>query len=465
MPETTLFRDVEVDAVVTDVLVADGLIAQVAPRLDPPPAAEVIDGNGGALLPGLHDHHLHLASLAAAMDSIDVGPPAVVDPQRFADTLRRAHQQLPAGAWIRATGYHESVAGPLDRHRLDRIVADRPVRVQDRSGKRWTLNSAALERVDAAAATEPGVRRDTGGTPTGIVERADDWLRRATAATAPDLAAVGARLAACGITGVTDCTPSPDADGPAMLSEAVTRGELPQHVVVTGGGTLVGSDFPARVTVGPVKLVLDEDALPDLDAFAESIRLAHSARRSVAVHVVTATSLAFALAAWDLAGTRSGDRIEHGSVITPAAVERIAELRLAVVTQPAFIAERGDRYLVDVDEADVAHLYRCASLIAAGVTVAAGSDAPYTDPDPWAAITAAVQRRTRSGVVVGPEERLPLDAALGLYLRDPLDLTRRRRVEPGAPADLCLLDRPLHRSRSVPTADDVVATYRAGVRI
>lgn len=465
MSETILFRDVEVDGVVTDVLVSDGLVAQVAPRLDAPPAAQVIDGDGGALLPGLHDHHIHLASLAAAMDSLHVGPPAVVDPQRFADTLHRAHLRLPPTAWIRAIGYHESVAGPLDRHRLDAIVADRPVRVQDRSGKRWTLNSAALERVGASAASEPGVQRNAQGIPTGVVERADDWLRRATGATAPDLAAVGARLAAFGITGVTDCTPSPDAEGPALLAGAVISGALPQHVVVTGGSALSGSDFPAAVTVGPVKLVLDDDALPDLDEFAESIRLAHSVRRSIAVHVVTATSLAFALAAWDLTGTRPGDRIEHGSVITPAAATRVAELRLAVVTQPAFIAERGDRYLAEVDEADLPHLYRCASLIDAGVVVAAGSDAPYTDPDPWAAIGAAVERRSRSGVVVGPGERLPLNDALGLYLRDPLDLTRRRRVEPGAPADLCLLGRPLHGPTFIPACDDVVGTYRSGVRI
>ena len=40
------------------------------------------------------------------------------------------------GEWLRGTGYHESVAGELDRHALDRWVPARPVRVQHRDVSR-----------------------------------------------------------------------------------------------------------------------------------------------------------------------------------------------------------------------------------------------------------------------------------------------------------------------------------------
>ncbi len=51
-----------------------------------------------------------------------------------------------------------------------------------------------------------------------------------------------------------------------------------------------------------------------------------------------------------------------------------------MVTQPGFIAVRGDDYYRDVDPDDLAHLYPFASLVAAGIRVHASSDAPF---GPW----------------------------------------------------------------------------------
>jgi hypothetical protein len=158
----------------------------------------------------------------------------------------------------------------------------------------------------------------------------------------------------------------------------------------------------------------------------------------VAAHCVTAAELAVMLAAFDVAGARAGDRIEHGGVIAPAAIGELKRLGLTVVTQPAFILERGDRYLAEVDPAEQNDLYRCASLLAAGVPVAGSSDAPYGSLDPWTALRAAVDRRTRSGAPIGPGERVSASAALGLYLgsfEDPGGPPRR--ITPGEAADLC----------------------------
>jgi predicted amidohydrolase YtcJ len=158
-----------------------------------------------------------------------------------------------------------------------------------------------------------------------------------------------------------------------------------------------------------------------------------------------------------------GSRLEHGSVLPPDLHADLRTLGVTVVTQPHFVAERGDDYLRDVDEADRPHLYRCASLLASGVPVAAGTDAPYGDLDPWRVVAAAVTRRTESGVVLGPDERvLPvraLDLLLG-ELRDPGGPPRQVTV--GAPADLCLLDAPLADVLHEPSADRVVATVIAG---
>ena len=65
--------------------------------------------------------------------------------------------------WIRAVGYHDPVAGPLDRAALDAMVPTVPLRIQHRSGVLWILNSAGLVRVGLA------------GHPDGRLRSADSW--------------------------------------------------------------------------------------------------------------------------------------------------------------------------------------------------------------------------------------------------------------------------------------------------
>ena len=94
--------------------------------------------------------------------------------------------------------------------------------------------------------------------------------------------------------------------------------------------------------------------------------------------------------------------------------------------------------------------------------IAGGSDAPFGSPDPWASMAAAVSRRTPTGRLIGPVEALTPEEAIALYLQDPLDLTRERRIEPGAPADLCLLDRCWASARGNLSAGAVRATWISG---
>jgi predicted amidohydrolase YtcJ len=173
--------------------------------------------------------------------------------------------------------------------------------------------------------------------------------------------------------------------------------------------------------------------------------------------------LALTLAAFGAAGSHSGDRIEHGGVIPAPAIGQILALGLTVVTQPAFVAERGDRYLAEVDPAEQADLYRCASLTAAGVPVAGSSDAPYASPDPWRGMAAAIKRRTTGGAVLGGRERVGAADALAMYL-GAADAAGGppRRIEVGAPADLCLLKTPLVDALATPAAELVRATLIAG---
>ena len=217
------------------------------------------------------------------------------------------------------------------------------------------------------------------------------------------------------------------------------------------------------MTAGPVKLVLADPDLPGLDEVAGWFDAAHRAGRAVAVHCVTRVALVLALAAWDLAGSRPGDRIEHAAVVPPELVEPVRSHGLTVVTQPGFIVERGDRYLVEVDPYDLPHLYPCGTLIAQGVPVGGSTDAPFGDADPWAAIRAATRRRTAAGASLGEAEAVPPARALGLFLTRPDQPGGPlRTVAIGQPADLVLLAGDLDRVLADPDHRQVVATVRAG---
>lgn len=451
-----LIKDVEVlDRGLADLRIRGPLIVAVRPRLDPAPGEEVIDGGGGALLPGLADHHLHLAAMAARENSLDLSTVGVDD---LAETVGR--HRTGADGWIRAVGYDEALHGVLDRSLLDRWTGGRPVRVQHRNRRLWVLNSTALRRLGSA--DHPGLERDFDGRRTGRLWGADDWLASRIGPSRPSpllLRAVGARLAGYGITHVSDA--SPGSTHLAMVVGAVRTGALPQHLLVMAADAEpVGHP---RITVGPVKLVLSDRRLPTLEAFAARVAAAHDRGRSVAVHCVSRASLVLTLDALDAAGQHPGDRIEHCGVAGPELAAALAARGLPVITQPTLLTGRGDDYLAVAAPEDEHALWPYASLIQAGVRTVPSSDAPYGDADPWASLRSATTRRTRSGRVVGTDERVPASVALrGMLtpLADPGGPVRRVAV--GEPADLVLLDAPADEVLADPDAGRVVATLVEG---
>ena len=436
-----------------DVRIASGRIAEIG-HLAPRGGEDVLDAHGGALLPGLHDHHIHLSALAVARASVACGPPHVVDEAGLAEALGQ-----PGAGWLRGTGYHESVAGLLDAQQLDRLAPHRPVRIQHRTGRMWFLNSRALALLLEAAPPPPGLERQDGSW-TGRLFDSDAWLRETLGSAPPAYAEISDTLARMGITGITDLSPSNDPIIAAHFAAEQRSAALRQTCVLGGTLALTEAAFDARLSLGPAKIHLHETALPDFDATVAFIASAHAQARPVAIHCVTETELVFALAALEAAATRAGDRIEHASIAHDLQVAEMARLNLHVVSQPHFIAERGDLYLREVDPRDRPYLYRLAGLRRAGIVLAGGSDAPFGSCDPWAAMRAAVSRRTAGGDIIGDDEALTPDQALSLYLADPHDLTVERRIAPGTPADLCLLDRPWAKARL--EAADVAATLIGG---
>ncbi|MGI9162509.1 MAG: amidohydrolase family protein [Mycobacterium sp.] len=413
------------DGRIADVRLAER-IAEIAPALAREPGELVIEARRGTLLPGLHDHHIHLRAAAAAMDSVMVGPPDAHTPDDFAAAIAAAADD--GDGWIRAVGYHESVAGRLNRHVLDALCPSKPLRVQHRSGAMWILNTAALDRIGAASH------------PDGRFSSDDLRLAAAIPRRDPDLRELDRRLAGYGVTGVTDATPDLDPDDITNL-----RGAIRQRVSC----------------LSPGKKILSDGQL-DLEALTDWIALRRNGDHPVAIHCVTVAQLVVAIAALRAAGTHPSDRIEHAAMVDRDNIEALADLGVTVVTQPNFVAERGDQYRCDIPVDDQDQLWRIRSLIRAGITVAGSTDAPFGGIDPWAAMRAAVRRTTAGGHIVGAAEALTPLRALQLFLGSADQPGRIREIAIGQPGDICLLSVPPATALAELSAGMVELTAVAG---
>jgi predicted amidohydrolase YtcJ len=410
-------RATQLDGRVADIRVRERVL-DVAASLRQLDGEDVIDARRGAVLPGLHDHHLHVRAAAAALCSVSVGPPAVHTEEQFAAELAAATPG--ADGWVRAIGYHDSVAGELHRFRLDELVPHSPLRVQHRSGVLWILNSEALRRVGLTDHPDGRLRSDDRSWSDALPRRE------------PDVGELSRRLAGYGITGVTDATPDLSAGDAARLARRL-RQRLHR--------------------LAPGKKILHDDGL-DLDDLTRWIAGRHADGTPVAVHCVTAAQLVVTLAALKAAGPYPGDRIEHAAMVPGDALADLAGLGVTVITQPNFLAERGEQYRRDVPADEWPQLWRLATLIRAGVPVAAGTDAPFGALDPWAAMRAAINRDATERVA-------PLQA-LRMFLGPADDPARPRCVAEGEPGDLCVLTVPPAAALNELASDMVAATVIGG---
>lgn len=406
---------------IADIAIDGDRIVGIGAQL--PTVGDEIDGRGMSALPGLHDHHLHILALAARRHSVDL---------RGADSPAQIRAMLAAAApgpdgWIRAVNYHERVTGLPDAAMLDGWCPAVPLRVQDRTGALWILNGPGLRRIGDRPLPS-GAEQGADGRPTGRFWREDEWLRSALPACAPMLADLGEALARLGLVALTDASATNGPEAAATLGGAQLSGALPQRLTLMGNESL---EQGAGYRVGPLKLLIDERDPPPIDELIARIGVARAQSRPVAAHCVTDTELALFLAALAGAGgSLPGDRIEHGGLITSAALTEIADRALTVATNPAFLHDRGDGYLRDVPPERWNDLYRARSILAAGVDLMAGSDAPYASVDPWLAMRTARGRMTANGKSIAAQERLTSIEAWRLYAGPPLAV--------GGPADLLL---------------------------
>ncbi|AUI61842.1 amidohydrolase [Amycolatopsis sp. BJA-103] len=156
------------------------------------------------------------------------------------------------------------------------------------------------------------------------------------------------------------------------------------------------------------------------DEIARTIAAAHRAGWQIATHAIGDRAITVVLDAYEAALKADPrpdhrHRIEHCAVLRPEELKRLASLGLIASPQGRFVNEIGDGMRAALGPEREPWCYRLKSLLDAGCVLPASSDRPVVEGAPLLALADMVRRKTSSGVLLGPEERLTPAEALHAY--------------------------------------------------
>ncbi|GAA1385939.1 amidohydrolase [Kitasatospora putterlickiae] len=466
----------------------------------------MVDLEGAALLPGFVDAHSHLSLIGfqAAAANLLPEPDGTVND---IPALRAALAEWAAGEtgqrwdWIVGFGYDDAQLAGGDhptRDDLDEVSLERPVLVIHQSSHLGAVNSKALELLgyDENTPNPPGgvIRRRPGGNePNGVLEETAFMPAWGLSAAGFDveerirMLVLGQdAMAAFGFTTAQDGRLMALADLD-LLEEAARRGLLKIDVVAYPDSALicdlaerpvsVGAEYRGRLRIGGVKLGLDGSpqgrtawltlpylespkgagtgyrgypALPDATVID---RVARAYRRGwqILAHVNGDAAIDQFLMAVRHATTRHRP-VDARPVAIHAQTAREDQLEamreLGVI--PSFFSMHtfywGDWYRKTVlGEERAARISPAASALARGLAYTSHHDAPVALPSSLAILAAQVRRVTRSGHVLGEDQRVSMpDALKAITLnaaRQYFEEATKGSIAVGKLADLVILSR------------------------
>jgi predicted amidohydrolase YtcJ len=492
-----------------DVLVRDGRIVSVG-GADRTPGAEVVDCGGALLLPGFVDAHVHpvqggIERLTCDLSGLPADSGAYLAHVGAYAASRPDLDWVQGGGWAMAA----FPGGLPTAAELDTVVGDRPAVLVNRDHHGMWVSTRALSVAgitrDTPDPADGRIERDASGEPTGVLhEGAMDLVL--TVLPAPDADALYAGLLegqrylhSLGITGWTDAIIGEYAGmqdtGPTYL-RAMQSGDLT--------GTVVGALWwdrdrgleqvaelvekraaysHGRFAATSVKIMQDGVAENGTAALVEPYldRCGH-ATANAGISFVSPTALPGIVAALDAEGFQVhfhglGDRavrealdalegtdprrrhqVAHLQLVDPLDVPRFAELGVAANIQALWAClddQMVDLTLPFLGPERATRQYPFGDLHRAGARLVAGSDWPVSTPNPLEAIHVAVHRMAygESGPAGSepflPDQALSLEVALAAYTSGSAWACHRDdagRIEPGAVADLVLLDRDVFES-------------------
>ena len=485
---------------------------------------EVEDLGGGALLPGFIDPHSHLVGHAVRVTGwANVSRPPVGDvesiPQLLAALDEHARKVVAkSGAWIVAYGYDKdglAEGRELTRDDLDSHFPNNPVAVIHQSSHGAVLNSAAFRAVGISAETPTPaggqiLRKPGSQEPAGLIMETA-FFAAAAKLPQPDaeqtleaLRAAQLHYAANGYTTIQDgLTP---ASSLAILQRAAAEDRLFLDVValpdaktfasiVGKPGVVFGGPYQKHLKLGGVKSIVDGSAQARTAFFSEpmkvpgpsgqrgwrgepilsqteldaTFRLAYQNGVQTYTHANGDAAIDMVLAAHEAAGAPQGRRpvIIHSQFVRPEQLNSYA--RIGAV--PSFFSNHaffwGDVHVRNLGQERAFFLSPLRSAKARQLHFTNHSDYAVTPLDPMFILWTATERISRSGVVIGPDERISVAEALRAITIDAayqyFEEDTKGSIEVGKLADLVVLDRnPLNATGAALRSIRVVETIKAG---
>jgi len=422
-----------------------------------------------------HDHPV-LAAITMVSEVLSIegwdlpsgNIPAVKDREDFLKRLASADQQMtdsktPLVSW----GYHPYFYGTLTRADLDKITADRPIIVWHRSCHQVTLNSAALK----VNGINQSLMDSWGATPQEQSNLEEgNFYEQGLFAVLPNIAGMMATpeklesglhimrdyMHAKGVT--LGCEPGGILVKP--LQDAINRVMSPvsmpfRFYFIADGKTLVdkypddaqvlaeaeklNSWYEGMTGLMPKQVKLFADGaiysqlmqvrdpyldghkgewMTDLDVFERAFRIFWDAGYQIHVHVNGDAGMDRVLNTLEK-NMRRNPRYDHRTVLVhfavsaPDQVERLERLGCIVSANPYYVTALADKYSekgLGTERADA--MVRLGDVEQAGVSYSFHSDMPMAPADPLFLMWCAVNRKTSSGRVAAPGQRVSREGAL-----------------------------------------------------
>ncbi len=465
-------------------------------------ATQIVDLTGKTLVPGFLDPHSHYINSLSVANQVNIMAPPAGPGKDIASIVAalkqfRDEHKIPAGTLIQGYGYDENAMPNgigLTRYDLDKDFPDNPVMVGHVSMHGAVLNSAALKKYNITAKTKTpagGIILRKAGTnePTGLLmetaylpvysalpqptkDQEVEWSRKGqmlyaaagiTTAQeglthASDVALIQ-RAAAAGVQ-VVDVVSYPfilDLDAVLKDNPASTFGKYVNHVKL--GGVKITMDGSPQgktaffttpyLTGGPggQKNWRGEPSFPESQV-KEWFKKVYDLGLPLNVHANGDAAIDMLLRAHEYAAAGDLSKDRHVTVIHSQFVraDQLAKYKAYSIT-PSLYTEHtfyfGDTHVLNRGKEQAFFESPMRAAIDEGLRPTNHTDFVVAPLDQLFVIWTAVNRISRGGVVIGPEQRVtPMEALKAITINAAYqygEQSSKGSIEPGKLADLVIL--------------------------
>lgn len=430
----------------------------------------VVDLQGATLIPGFIDTHNHILMYGELKEQIDCSPLLNKSIKNILEAIGTKAKELPDSEWIRGYGYDDTSIFEK-RHitceDLDQVAPNNPVIITHISGHVATVNSVALQmagiRNDVSNPQGGHYGRDEKGRLNGVLYESaamqpiyNVMPKRTVGDMVQSIRNASKDYVAQGITTNTDAAVYGEDDFAAhiqaaernsnpiraqlmimqhQLQEGASFGnysaaQLNQEIQEKSGGRAkldsakLFQDGSIQALTGALRKpyyknpAIAGELIYQQEILNKTVLDLHQRGFRIATHGNGDRAIGSILEAYSYALTNGGHRdhrhrIEHVQTATPKDLAMMKELGVAAsffINHVYFWGDRHRQIFLGPERAErISPLHEAVN---ANLLFTLHSDCPVTPISPLFSVWAAVNRFTKEGYVLGPEQRIDVQTAL-----------------------------------------------------